>query len=642
MAITAESVVVELEAKTGQFDATIRTAASGFNTSMSTVERSATQAERAVARSSSGIVASSGQVGQATRNLGFQISDVGAQLSGGSSPFVIFGQQAPQFVQAFEDIARAGATVGTVLRSVALPGIIAVISVLSTLIERQFVAADASNAHAKAADFLKEAVDRLAGASARSNHQTEIGINIDLRAAEAKRQNAIRTRQLIEAELSKQRGALSAAQATESAAPGALGIPGRGSGSRQANIDDVNRQLRENATAIQGYDRAIASGRAQLVLRGIAAQTDAATAATQRYDDRINLLQRRFERGQIDQGTFERLALATTRTRDAALDAAKGHDRASSASTGHAASLRVNTSAARDAAAAQRELEAALAGLVRKYDPVTAAAADYAAELKKIADLQKAGALTPEKADQYREGAGSTYRKARADAFSLDTVENFRPQAAADEKAEEDAAKAQKEAALDAERSAQQTREQNVRSLANLYEDLFTQGSGRAWENFQRDGLRAIAVVLAQATIKSFSSGGGGLGSLLGNITGAAKSLFSGTPKFAGGGSMLIGGNAGVDQNTLSLNGQPIAAVSRGESLNISPTSRAAQRPSGGTTIVSAPQFNLKGAILTRELYADMQRISAESAAQAGKTAYKQSLRDAPGALAQRQTLKGA
>lgn len=63
--------------------------------------------------------------------------------------------------------------------------------------------------------------------------------------------------------------------------------------------------------------------------------------------------------------------------------------------------------------------------------------------------------------------------------------------------------------------------------------------------------------------LKSGGSGGAGVFSLgFGGI--------GSTPGFATGGSLLIGGRGGVDQNELSLNGRPIARVSRGERLNIS------------------------------------------------------------------------
>jgi tape measure domain-containing protein len=62
-----------------------------------------------------------------------------------------------------------------------------------------------------------------------------------------------------------------------------------------------------------------------------------------------------------------------------------------------------------------------------------------------------------------------------------------------------------------------------------------------------------------------------------------------------------------------------------------------AAQPSTGTTVVHAPQFNLRGAVITRELYADMQRISNESAQQAGQASYARSMRDAPAAVRKAQ-----
>jgi hypothetical protein len=55
------------------------------------------------------------------------------------------------------------------------------------------------------------------------------------------------------------------------------------------------------------------------------------------------------------------------------------------------------------------------------------------------------------------------------------------------------------------------------------------------------------------------------VGALFPSAAGAA------VPGFASGGSMMIGGMGGIDRNVLALNGLPIARVSRGESLNISP-----------------------------------------------------------------------
>lgn len=94
------------------------------------------------------------------------------------------------------------------------------------------------------------------------------------------------------------------------------------------------------------------------------------------------------------------------------------------------------------------------------------------------------------------------------------------------------------------------------------------------------------------------SSGGGLFGSLFSGIgsifTGGSSGgggLFSGIGKlfgFASGGSMVLGGNAGIDQNLLSLNGAPIANVGRGEVLSISPNQKG-----GGAGVVVNQTINV-------------------------------------------------
>jgi len=50
-------------------------------------------------------------------------------------------------------------------------------------------------------------------------------------------------------------------------------------------------------------------------------------------------------------------------------------------------------------------------------------------------------------------------------------------------------------------------------------------------------------------------------------------------PSFSSGGSFMVGGNAGNDRNMLSLNGAPIANVSKGETIAVK------RAGSGGVTI---------------------------------------------------------
>lgn len=106
MAVTAESVVVELVAKTDGYSAAINGAATTTTTSMSKIEQSASRAERQIVRSS-------GAIANAQRNLGRQVSDIGTQLAGGQSPFLILAQQAPQVADALADTGGRAAQVAS-------------------------------------------------------------------------------------------------------------------------------------------------------------------------------------------------------------------------------------------------------------------------------------------------------------------------------------------------------------------------------------------------------------------------------------------------------------------------------------------------------------------------------------------------
>lgn len=142
---------------------------------------------------------------------------------------------------------------------------------------------------------------------------------------------------------------------------------------------------------------------------------------------------------------------------------------------------------------------------------------------------------------------------------------------------------------------------------------------------------------IEQQLIKPFldsvsgASGGGDVGGIIGSVRG-----FLG---FASGGSMTLNGRGGTDTNTLSLNGRPIANVSRGETLNVG--SKALNGRGGGTTVISSPQFDLRGAVMTRELYADMERISQANAARASGAAYAASQQTAPATFSKYSQLKG-
>ena len=64
-------------------------------------------------------------------------------------------------------------------------------------------------------------------------------------------------------------------------------------------------------------------------------------------------------------------------------------------------------------------------------------------------------------------------------------------------------------------------------------------------------------------------------------------------PKLAGGGAFTILGRGGVDRNVMSLNGLPIARVSRGERVNVSNDNANASGGAGRLQIVPSPYFNV-------------------------------------------------
>lgn len=149
------------------------------------------------------------------------------------------------------------------------------------------------------------------------------------------------------------------------------------------------------------------------------------------------------------------------------------------------------------------------------------------------------------------------------------------------------------------------------------------------------------------------SSGGfGGFLSSLGSLFGGGSS--SGSPVFGGGtqgnpaGVLSLfgrasGGFVAAGQRVRTNEGAPpgrvegFRPVGSGTVIPLGQMANATGR--GNTTVVHAPQFNLKGAVVTRDLYRDMQRISQRSAAQAGGAAYKRAIIDTPARLNERQTL---
>lgn len=139
-----------------------------------------------------------------------------------------------------------------------------------------------------------------------------------------------------------------------------------------------------------------------------------------------------------------------------------------------------------------------------------------------------------------------------------------------------------------------------------------------------------IAIKSEEAKLFGGSGGGsGGLGGLFsgigaifgggaqGNPAGVLSAAsFDALPGLAGGGSIGILGNGGVDRNLLSINGQPVARVNQGENINIVPANmKAASAASAAVGLPVVQHFDLRGAVMTQDILNHINAKSDEAAA---------------------------
>jgi len=123
-------------------------------------------------------------------------------------------------------------------------------------------------------------------------------------------------------------------------------------------------------------------------------------------------------------------------------------------------------------------------------------------------------------------------------------------------------------------------------------------------------------------------SGAGSLGSA-GGIIGAVGGLLG----FTSGGSMSIGGRGGTDTNTLSLNGRPIANVSRGETLSVG--SKALSGRSDATVVQPVIQVDARGAVMNDQFAQMILAQANQGAIQAAAAMGKQVNQNVPARMAQ-------
>ena len=104
---------------------------------------------------------------------------------------------------------------------------------------------------------------------------------------------------------------------------------------------------------------------------------------------------------------------------------------------------------------------------------------------------------------------------------------------------------------------------------------------------------QAITAPLGQALGLNAAGGAGIFGSLFGGEgLGGVGSAIGGLFGFQQGGQFQVGGVGGVDNNVLSVNGSPVARVSRGETVSVSPEGGGA-RPVTINFAISTPTGNV-------------------------------------------------
>lgn len=667
-AVEADRVVVALIGDTSGLDAPVAQAAQAFDRNMTTIEGSAVRAEKAIksvaktggfqlsdlsekSRATGNaieqsLVPATNAASFAAKNLGFQIGDIGTQLSGGQSPFLIISQQGPQVAQALQEIKASGAGLGQVLSTVALPGFLSIVGILAPFVSQLLAGAGASDTKRDAIKALTASINDLVKATDQAINSGAREIQISQGVANALLDRARATRELTKAQIQSQIATVSAAQATEANGGGAgagLGIIGRGAASQESKLATLRKQLADTEQAEARARVAVNNANSRAIQQRVAERTDPRIAAEGRYNREVEKLNNLRLAGIVNDQAYKAQLTKITNTREREIKAIGDTARAERKriTDGRAAERKAAAEQRKEQREAQREfdqLRARLERLDKQLDPAGASAKEFAADLATIKDAMEAGIITP----------------ARAAELQLKQLETaLRPIAAAiggvggsfgsigqdaGKQAGKESAKAAEERDKEQARVQQERARNTISDLADLYESAFTGGTRNLWDEFKRQGLRALALLAAQKTFElitgqalpasgSGNNGGSGLGSIFASIFGRASGGY-----VAPGQTVRVNENrGGVELLRMGSQGGTVIPLGRTD----------AARPMTAPTIVSAPQFNLKGAVVTRELLAEMDRISRQNAAQASAAMGRQVLKAVPGRVSQFQTDEG-
>lgn len=202
--------------------------------------------------------------------------------------------------------------------------------------------------------------------------------------------------------------------------------------------------------------------------------------------------------------------------------------------------------------------------------------------------------------------------------------------------------KAQQEETLatwrEGERNLERMREDNLRTLSNVYEDLFSGRVRSVWEDFERLGIEALARLAAKWTpgqLQGLSGKGGFLGDIAGLVLGGGTLLgFAGGGRVSGPGgpredrvpAMLSAGEYVINAAAYARHPELVEAINTGRLPHLAGGGLVAPGkiymralPSASSLAARGGQgapitFDLRGAVMTEDLLKQMNAMSAQYA----------------------------
>lgn len=112
-----------------------------------------------------------------------------------------------------------------------------------------------------------------------------------------------------------------------------------------------------------------------------------------------------------------------------------------------------------------------------------------------------------------------------------------------------------------------QTQMTTAFNTANAAQKTFTSEGISSFATYTNSILSFISTLIAKFNALAAAKAAAGAS---GSGDGSSAASSATTPGLATGGSITVGGRSGIDRNLLSINGNPVAKVSRGESVNVS------------------------------------------------------------------------